>query len=218
MITNHEFVPGPSGYCRFVCGAGPEREWCGCTVDRHGIIDQEATAALARNFPNGRAMNTPIIIKEQKPSLNTHESTKRVLFHLVNTYQTWRTGNGRSLGVPNEFTDDATRIGEQHLRLVNWFPEDEGWLANNTDTSPNDGAKLPTDSVLSLIDEELQRLREPVDARNSMYFGRRRRGWFDGLTASREVSARHLQKIRNAYTMELLVRETERLSLYDIEP
>ncbi len=46
-------------------------------------------------------------------------STLRVLHHVVSTYQDWRE---QRLGVPNEFTDDAIRIGEQHLREQGWWP------------------------------------------------------------------------------------------------
>jgi hypothetical protein len=64
-------------------------------------------------------------------SLDSHEATKRVLYHVVASYQAWRNE------LPNELTDDAIRIGEQHLRLVNWFPEDEGWLADGAQQEAN---------------------------------------------------------------------------------
>lgn len=72
-------------------------------------------------------------LQEQPPTedqFKSHEATKRVLYHLVVTYQAWR---NTSLGLPNEFTDDAVRIGEQHLRDVGWFPADGGWLADEPD-------------------------------------------------------------------------------------
>lgn len=46
-----------------------------------------------------------------------HEETLRVLHHLVETYADWR---DTSLGMPNEFTDDAVRIARQHLQENNW--------------------------------------------------------------------------------------------------
>jgi hypothetical protein len=134
--------------------------------------------------------------------LKSHESTKRVLFHLVNCYQTWRDL------APNEFTDDAVRIGEQHLREVDWFPPDGGWFANGTDTAPSYETR-PTDNVLTLIDNELKRLRgSPPDGR-----GR----WRQGVLDARQAAAHELQKIRDAYVVESLSRETEDLRLYGIQ-
>ena len=45
--------------------------------------------------------------------------TRRVLYHVVKAYDEWRDG----LGVPNEFTDDAIRIGRQHLQEIGWWPD-----------------------------------------------------------------------------------------------
>ncbi len=54
---------------------------------------------------------------ELQPVDNT--ATLRVLYHVVHSYQSWR-----AAGLPNELTDDAIRIGEQHLRENNWWPND----------------------------------------------------------------------------------------------
>ena len=145
---------------------------------------------------------------ESEDPLKSHESTKRVLFHLVNCYQQWR---NTTLGVPNEFTDDAVRIGEQHLREVDWFPVDEGWLADNKDTSPRHAKRTESADVLSLIDAELRRLKGPPPESGS-------RRWRKGVVDGRNAAAQKLQKIRDAYVMESIVRETERLGLYDVEP
>lgn len=136
--------------------------------------------------------------------LKSHEATKRVLFHVVNSYQTWR----NQLGIPNEFTDGAVRVGEQHLREVDWFPEGVGWLANNTDASPV-SPKLHND-VLDLIDAELRRLGDTHNLGG-------RKSWREGVLTARETAARELQKIRDAYVVEALTRETEALRLYGIK-
>ncbi len=52
-----------------------------------------------------------------------HEATLRVLYHVVSTYQEWR---DQRLSVPNEFTDDAARIGEERLREIGWWPPSGG--------------------------------------------------------------------------------------------
>lgn len=44
------------------------------------------------------------------------EDTYRVLFHVVTAYQRWRDF------LPNELSDDAFRIGEEHLRNCAWWP------------------------------------------------------------------------------------------------
>lgn len=51
--------------------------------------------------------------------LHSHEATKRVLFHLVNTYDGWR---GVPNMMPNELLDDAIRIGRDHLKEMGWWP------------------------------------------------------------------------------------------------
>lgn len=139
-----------------------------------------------------------------KNNPRSHESTKRVLYHLVHSYQTWR---NERLGVPNEFTDDAVRIGEQHLREVDWFPEDEGWLAHGDNTSPYH--VLNTTDVLSLIDSELARLKD-----TNALWGKGR--WRKGVLDAREAAAWELQHIRDTYVMECLTRETESMRLYGI--
>ncbi len=144
--------------------------------------------------------------------LKTHESTKRVLYHLVHTYQSWR---NERLGAPNAFTDDAVRIGEQHLREIDWFPENKGWLANSTEPVPVSAVPDRPD-VLALIDAELKRLREPYTGKDSLHWGRRKKGWVEGLNISHEIAAEKLQSVRDAYIVESLTRETESLRLYGI--
>jgi hypothetical protein len=185
LITNHEYVPSRDNRCGYAYGTGAERERCGNTEDRHGSAEE------------------PL-----QDSLTSHESTKRVLFHVVNCYQSWRE---TSLGVPNEFTDDAVRVGEHHLRLVDWFPKDEGWLANGTDTTPNDGARIPLRSALSLIDRELDRLTKTKPTAGS-------RRWRRGVLDARQAAAKQLQEIRDAYIAERIARRSEELRSYSVGP
>lgn len=198
MTIEHEFKRGTSGFCVHPLSSGAGIEWCGCSEDRHrGASVPEETEA-----------------SKIGTALKAHESTKRALFHLVNSYQSFR-----DFSMPNELTDDAARIGEQHLREVDWFPEDKGWLANNTDTSPNDGDIVSHHHVLTLIDKELERLREPISEEGIVAVPwRKRRAWRDGVRSARSVTASRIQEIRNAYALELLTRETEALGLYDIDP
>lgn len=200
----------------------PHSRACGLAQHAHGT-------ACSSNCPTcgGKTTPEPKPFTEESPAaqpdasenlkddLLPHESTKRVLYHLVHSYQTWR-DPGSGLGVPNEFTDDAVRIGEQHLREVDWFPEDEGWLANHTDTSPDDHSWV-SDNVLALIDGELSRLRAPVKSEVSLLWGRRKKGWIQGVGDARAVAAKELQHIRDAYVIESLTRETEALRLYGIQ-
>ena len=216
LITNHIFIRGRDGRCGYTYGSGAERERCGNKQDRHapGVLTRDQQRALADNPAFIPLWLDPVFPstedQQMEDPLTNHEATKRVLFHLVNTYQSWRDKNS-GIGVPNEFTDDAVRIGEQHLRDVDWFPEDDA------DTPPTGGSKIPTDEVLDLIDAELERLREPLNGRDSFYFGRRKRGWVGGVSTARQVSASKLQTIRDAYVTASIVRETESLRLYDIQ-
>jgi hypothetical protein len=206
-ITNHAFVKGRDGRCDFTwytAGSGWERERCGNAEDRHEVspITEEPIAEQTE-------------ASKVHDGLKSHESTKRVLYHVVASYQAWR--NERSLGVPNEFTDDAIRIGEQHLREVDWFPVDEGWLAEGKDVDrwlTGDQCRPPS-SVLEYIDAELKRLREPISDEGTVYIAPwNRKAWRQGVRAAREVTARQLKQIRDAYVVESLTRETETLRLY----
>lgn len=141
--------------------------------------------------------------------LNSHEATKRVLYHVVHAYQSWR---NESLGVPNEFTDDAIRIGEQHLREVDWFPESEGWLARG-----DYEIDKPDPDVLGRIEAELDRLQEDQGKPVSLdRWWNYKRGWQHGVRDARDVAYRELQKIRDAYVTELLTRETETTRAFGI--
>lgn len=228
MITNHVFAQGNDGRCVFTYGRGPDRERCGQTGDRHANSPVEVArlgGGLAqRDNPAAQAWRDAVEesledFEQRRPKyedpLKTHESTKRVLYHLVSTYQGWR---GTSLGVPNEFTDNAVTVGERHLRLVEWFPEDEGWLAGPDDKSPAGSAKHNNnnDNVLALIDVELKRLRTPDSLAKSFWDSRKRRAWRNGVQTAREVAAGCLQEIRDAYLVESLARETETKRRYGI--
>lgn len=143
-----------------------------------------------------------------------HENTKRVLYHLVKSYQTWRDS---SIGVPNELTDDAVRIGERHLRDVDWFPENEGWLAHSTNSTPLDGAGVNSLDVLALINAELDRLKDETWHYKLAFWEFRQKRWREGVIAARRVAAESLQNIKNAYVVESLTKEAERLDLYDTQ-
>lgn len=226
-ITNHTFIRGGDGRCAFTYGSGADRERCGNAEYRHanpsdlasgidqrphsracGITQHAHGPACSTNCPTCGGMANPEPEPFAEDSLKSHESTKRVLYHLVNSYQTWRD----QLGMPNEFTDDAVRIGEQHLREVEWFPEDEGWLVEGRDASLSyDYNSLkPHGSVLDLIDAELARLKDTTSL-----WGKGR--WRKGVIDAREAAALRLQDIRDAYVLESLTRETESLRLYGIK-
>lgn len=239
MITDHEFVRDKDSHCGYTWythGSGTERVRCGETEAQHGpstppaggidkrphsracgIIQHDHGTRCSPNCPTCGGTVSPEPAPFAEDPLTTHESTKRVLFHLVNAYQAWR-GPNSGLGIPNEFTDDAVRIGEQHLRDVDWFPENEGWLANNTDTSPNDGAKIPTDRVLDLIDAELARLKKPYTPWNKplRWWQLRDQAFANGINIESEIVNRKLQDIRDAYVIESLTRETESIRLYGV--
>ena len=155
-------------------------------------------------------------LKEMQPQedpLLTHEATKRVLFHVVAAYQSWRDFKD---GVPNEFTDDAVRIGEQHLKLVDWFPEDAGWFRHGADLSPHETNQVRSYNVLQLIDEELERLDKEVSTAGTRRL--RSRAWADGVWCAREASRTKLLKIREAYLTEQALQNSAELGhKYGIE-
>lgn len=216
LITNHDFVPGRDGRCCTSYGVGPDRERCGNAREHHAYdaADPDRVAGAQVTGPAAFAWAESVREREAmqvdgNDPLKTHEATKRVLYHVVAAYQYWRA----SKFVPNELLDSDVGIGERHLRLVDWFPLDEGWFADG-DATPTEGKRLP-DPVLTLIDEELGRLRstayDHIRSRN-----RRQRAWDEGAATAREVAAGRLQEIREAYVAEQAVRESEVKRTYGI--
>ncbi len=61
-------------------------------------------------------------------------------------------------------------------------------------------------TVMQLIDAELKRLREPMEARRFSYAypfrPHVRKAWLEGIRVARQVSAERLQKVRDAYMAE----------------
>jgi hypothetical protein len=129
--------------------AEPSETWIGLAkriAARHGFVitDQEADGVLWEHtgfpsfWPTGDAVGDCTkqlhaffkaarrreqrpLVAERKPK---DEATLRVLYHVVTTYQEWR--HERICAVPNEFTDDAIRIGEEYLRDMAWWPKGAG--------------------------------------------------------------------------------------------
>lgn len=185
----------------------PHSRACGITPHAHG-------RACSVDCPTCHGTETPEPEPFAEDPLKSHESTKRVLYHVVHAYQYWRKENF----LPNELSDDAVRIGEQHLRLVDWFPEDEGWLAEKDEHFPWVEAKVSDDDVLGLIDEELRRLRAPISDEGETVIGwRKRKAWQDGVRAARYVATNALEQIRSAYVAEIYTRDTEAKRAYEIK-
>lgn len=74
--------------------------------------------------PSGRLILPPCLVcgTAAAEAVGLLKDTLRVLYHVVNTYEEWRP---EDLGVPNEFTDDAVRIGREHLQTNGWWPDGE---------------------------------------------------------------------------------------------